>query len=321
MSRNQTDRLTGSQVLQTSDRWTVGNSPGLHLDECRDSSPLSSFGALVSSTARRAQVEHRALAIRTLLHLPRVASKTGWVSRGQAKQQLRVSARRLRRDLRAAQDHVPAAEFSLCELEFEVIESKRAVPVLAALHYLRSARPGSLHFALVDPIDRHPVSLCSLSPLQWKCVAREIRARFAIPSQHVLDVSRVYSVDNAPANAISSLLSRVRTYLRQNLPSIDLLITAVDPNLGFTGSSYRAANWQHWMSVKPRPYLYESGHYVSPRQLHERYGTANLGKLRAKYPGRFQQSRVKLLDSMIFCNKVNGETKVVLAQERRRLHR
>ena len=104
-------------------------------------------------------------------------------------------------------------------------------------------------------------------------------------------------------------------------PLADLLVTAVDPNLGFTGGSYRAANWQQWMTVRARPYLYENGRYVTPRQLRERFGTSSLVELQAKYPGRFQQSRVRLLDSMIYCCSVNGETKVVPAQERRRLHR
>ena len=100
-----------------------------------------------------------------------------------------------------------------------------------------------------------------------------------------------------------------------SMPSTELLVTAVDPNLGFTGSSYRAANWQQWMTVRARPYLYENGRYVSPRQLRKRYGTANLGELQAKFPGgRFQQSRVRLLDSMIYCCRVNGATGVVPAQ-------
>ena len=110
-------------------------------------------------------------------------------------------------------------------------------------------------------------------------------------------------------------------YLRRSMPSVDLLVTAVDLNLGFTGSSYRAANWQQWMTVKARPYLYDNGRYVTPRQLRERFGTSSLIELQAKYPGRFEQSRVRLLDSMIYCCSVNGETKVVPAQERRRLHR
>ncbi len=81
----------------------------------------------------------------------------------------------------------------------------------------------------------------------------------------------------------------------------DLLTTAVDPNLGFTGASYRAANWQRWISVQPRPYLYLDYRYVSPRQLRERFGTANLTELRAAFPGhRFDASRARLRDSLIF---------------------
>jgi hypothetical protein len=131
----------------------------------------------------------------------------------------------------------------------------------------------------------------------------------------------MYSVAGAPPNAISTLLSKVRTVIRRNISSAALLVTAVDPNLGFTGSSYRAANWQHWMNVKARPYLYESGRYVSPRQLRERFGRCSFIELQAKHPGRFQQSKVRLLDSMIFCCSVNGETTVVPAQDRRRLNR
>jgi hypothetical protein len=75
------------------------------------------------------------------------------------------------------------------------------------------------------------------------------------------------------------------------------------------------------MTVQARPYLYENGLYVTPRQLRERFGTSSLVDLHAQYPGRFEQSRVRLLESIIYCCSVNGETKVVPVQERRRLHR
>jgi hypothetical protein len=110
-------------------------------------------------------------------------------------------------------------------------------------------------------------------------------------------------------------------YVRHNMPSVELLVTAIDPNLGFTGCSYRAANWQQWMTVKARPYLYENRRYITPRQLRERFGTANLGKLQFKHPGIFEKSKVSLLDSMIYCNRVNGATEVVPAEYRPRLHR
>jgi hypothetical protein len=306
--------------MLTRDRSHAGTELRLHLDACRFRS-ASPFRALVRETALRVGVEPRALAVRVLLHLPRVASHRGWVTRWQAHRELRLGAERLRRDAQAAGTHVPIEEFPLSDLAFEEIDSARAIPVLMSLHYLQSARPGSRYFALVDPVDRLPVSLCSVSPLQWKCVARAMRRHFAIPIERVWDLSRVYSVDSAPANAISSLLSKVRSYMRHNISSADLLVTAVDPNLGFTGCSYRAANWQEWMTVKARPYLYENGRYVSPRQLRERFGTASVAKLDAKYPGKFEKSRTRLLDSMIYCSNVNGETQVVLASDRRRLHR
>jgi hypothetical protein len=320
MSSELRDGLPLSQTLEARHQSPVG-AASIHLHECRTQLPASSFSALVSETACRADVEPRALAVRALLHLPRVATYSGWVPRPQVQRELRITAARLRSDVHAASRHVPIGKFQLPDLDFEEIDSPRALPVLTSLHYLRGSRPDSLYFALVDPINRLPVSLCSISPLQWKCVAKQLSGQFSIPPKAVWDVSRVYSIDSAPPNAISSLLSKLRIYIRRNMPSVELLVTAVDPNLGFTGGSYRAANWKKWMIVRARPYLYEKGHYVSPRQLREQYGTARLAELQAKYPGTFQQSRVQLLDTMIYCCNVNGETKAVPVQDMRRLHR
>jgi hypothetical protein len=294
---------------------------GLHLEECRRFWPGSLFRSLVRETARRVDVQPHALSIRVLLHLPRVASQEGWVTRRQAQRELRISAEGLHADIRAVSSQVSSKEFPLRDLIFEEIEASRALPFLKSLHYLRSTRQGSLYFALVDPVDRIPITLCSLSTLEWRRVANQISKQFEISPKRVWEVSRVYSVDAAPRNAISSLLSKVRTHLRRSAPSADLLVTAVDPNLGFTGSSYRAANWQHWMSVRARPYIYENEGYVTPRQLRERFGTSSPVELQVKYPGRFQQSRARLLDTMIFCGSVKRETKIVPASERHRLRR
>jgi hypothetical protein len=311
----------GNQLIAAAIPRPASGHSVVHLDECRSFSPDSSFTVLVNETAYRVGVRPRALAVRALLHLPRVATCGGWITRRQLRRELRLNAERLCRDERAARMHVPPEKFQLHELIFQEIDSARALPVLASLHYLRSVRPGSRHFALVDPINGLPVTLCSMSPLQWKCVGSRLRTQFAISPERVWDVSRVYSLDLAPANAISFLLSRVRKYLQHKMLPVDLLVTAVDPNLGFTGSSYRASNWQQWLTVQARPYLYEKGRYVSPRQLRERFGTANLTKLQANFPGTFQQSRTKLLDSMIYCSRVTGTTEIVATTEMPRLHR
>jgi hypothetical protein len=310
-----------SSVPGGDERPELSTGSGLSLEECRSLGPASSFNELVIETARRVDVEPRALVVRALLHLPRVASQNGWITRQEVERELEIIARRLRDDVRAARANVPHEQFALCELAFEKIDSSRALPVLTFLHYLRSVRPGSLYFALLDPIGRLPVSLCGVSPLDWKRVANQISEQFDVPRGGAWEVSRVYSIDVAPLNAISALLSKVRTYMRRHMSAVNLLVTAVDPNLGFTGCSYRAANWQQWMTVRARPYLYENGQYVSPRQLRERHGTASLDELQAKFPGTFQRSTVRLLDSIIFCSNVNEKTKAVPAQEMRRLHR
>jgi hypothetical protein len=319
MSREQADRLTLSPTLAHDGSPRRGAYLRLHLDDCRFTR-ASPFRALVRETALRVDLEPRALGVRVLLHLPRVASHSGWVTKWQVQRELRISAAGLHTDESAVRSDLADKGYPLSALAFDEIDPNRGLRVVTALHYLRSARPGSRYFALVDPVGR-PVSLCSISPLQWQCVARAIHKHFGIAPERVLDVSRVYSIYNTPRNAISTLLSRVRRYVRQNLPSIDLLVTAVDPNLGFTGSSYRAANWQEWMTVRARPYLYKNDRYVSPRQLHEQFGTSNLKDLEAKHAGTFQKSKVRLLDSMVFCSSVREETRVVPAQDRQRLRR
>jgi hypothetical protein len=271
---------------------------------------------------RRHGVPSRALSVRTLLHLPRLARANGMIGRGAVIAELNRNAVRLRHDQRAIEDLIPKDKYPLSDLRFVRLGNSEADQIFSRLHYLRSARAGSVNFALVDPVNKLPVTLCSVSPLEWMRVGRQLQTQFGVSLGAAWDVSRVYSFDVAPANAISFLLSKVRQVIRREIPSVELLTTAVDPNLGFVGASYRAANWQQWMSIQARPYLYVDGIYASPRQLRTRFGGANLVELRAANPrGRFEQSRAKLLDSVIYCCRLRGETEPVPEDDQRRLRR
>ncbi|WP_432950223.1 hypothetical protein ACQPXM_18525 [Kribbella sp. CA-253562] len=289
------------------------------LESCRTGD--EAFLALVEKQARRHQVEPRALAVRTLLQLPRVASHNGRIRRRDLDAELRNSAVQLRADQAHVIDLVPIDAYPLGALQFVECETEDADAIFGNLHYLRSARPGSRNFALVDPIHRRPVTLCSVSPMDWVLVGKQLSRQFGVPVERMWDVSRVYSFDVAPVNAISSLLKGVRNELRRSEPTAELLTTVVDQNLGFTGSSYRAANWQYWMSVRPRPYLYVDGMAISPRQLKLRYGTQNLAEVRLRYGVLAEQSRATLADSMIYCCRVRGVTEAVEPGERRRVRR
>ncbi|MEV6286919.1 hypothetical protein [Kribbella sp. NPDC051770] len=279
------------------------------------------FAGLVAAAAARHGVEARALGVRTLLQLPRVAAYSGRIRRRDLEAELRNAAVGLRADQARIPELVPTEAYPLSVLRFVECATEDADAIFGSLHYLRSARPGSRNFALVDPIHRRPVSLCSVSPMDWAVVGKQLSRQFGVPAERMWDVSRVYSFDVAPKNAISTLLAGVRKELSRMESTADLLTTVVDRNLGFTGSSYRAANWQHWLSVRPRPYLYVDGVAISPRQLRLRYGTQSLAEVRARYGVPVEQSRAKLADSMIWCCRVRGGTEAVDPNERRLVRR
>lgn len=250
-----------------------------------------------------------------------MAGHNGRLTGRQLDAELHHCAVGLRADQAEILDLMPTDSYALQDLRFVSYDAQNAANIFSHLHYLRSARAGSKNYALVDPLHGRPVSLCSVSPLEWSVVGRQLRSQFGVLPERVWDVSRVYSFDLAPANAISFLLAKVRTAVRQSEPTAELLVTAVDPNLGFTGSSYRAANWQQWMAIRARPYLYLDRRYVSPRKLREGYGTANLAEVRAQSGAIVEQSRATLLNSAIYCCRIKGETEVVPAGDQRLLRR
>jgi hypothetical protein len=66
----------------------------LHLSEFRSLLPASAFRALLRETARGMDVEPRALAVGTLLHLPRLASYNWWITTWQVRQELEINDER-----------------------------------------------------------------------------------------------------------------------------------------------------------------------------------------------------------------------------------
>jgi hypothetical protein len=310
-----------STAVQPNVRARPAGRAGVHLADCLASED-SPFVAWTTDVARSRRVDERALRVRTLLHLPRIAGHSGLMPERLVRAELCRVADQLSSDVRRVAGRVPLGSWDLRQLQFAVVPSEVAAPIIEAGHYLRSARPDAQYFALLEPARNLPVSVCSVSPLQWRRVANQIRTQVGVPQERIRDVSRVYSHDSAPPNAISYLLARVRTALRQSDPGVDLLTTAVDRNLGFSGASYRAASWQHWITVQPRPYLYHNRFYASPRQLREQFGTSTIAELRELHPRHsFERSWVRLRESLIFCWRVRGETEFIPEAERPLIHR
>ena len=124
----------------------------------------------------------------------------------------------------------------------------RPVPPAMALlinrcfHYLGTPREG-LTLGLFASSSRElpPAVSMTFSEFDLRSVAPFLPA--SAPPPTVLVLSRVYAFPWAVPNSFSFGFRRAAAWLKQNSSDPRLLLTYVNPNLGFTGASYSAANW------------------------------------------------------------------------------
>jgi hypothetical protein len=204
----------------------------------------------------------RDLLLQALLHLPRIAGPDGIVGLGEAVEEIeRVRGRRaaLLEPVRSLAEPPPAA-LSLDELEVRMVAPTEAAPVLERFHYLGSVRPDALTMGAFAR--GRVVALCSISPLDLPAVTEHLPVDD--PATAAV-VSRVFAFDWAPRNVVSYLLARVASS-REALPEgAQVLLTYLNPNMGFSGASYRAASWLPFARETGTRYAYLDGRYVTDR--------------------------------------------------------
>ena len=161
-------------------------------------------------------------------------------------------------EVRSAAEVAPRLD----DLDVRLVPSAEAAPVVEQFHYLRSARRGSAIVAA-----RHEgriAALCSLSSLDLPHIAE--RLPLDDPAEAAV-VSRVFAFDWAPRNVISYLLARAEAIWTADAPSLRMLVTYLNPNMGFTGASYRAANWVPLGTEAGTRYAYLDGRYITDRHV------------------------------------------------------
>jgi len=201
--------------------------------------------------------------LQALLHLPRVAGSDGSIDVDLAAAEIaRLRARRAA-ELAPLQwmAEPPPETPSLAELEVRVIAQRDAEPVLAHFHYLRSFRDDSVSVAAL--YDDRIVALCSVSPLDVPALARKLPI---MSFQEAAVVSRVFAFDWAPRNVISFLLARTEVSEAVN-SDVTMLLTYINPNMGFNGASYKAANWIELGLETGTRYAYLHGDYITDRRI------------------------------------------------------
>lgn len=202
---------------------------------------------------------------------------------------------------RAQLDDVPeqfktGTSVDLRETELRPVDPLTAEVVHRACHYLGSFRGDGVHLGLYSDIDVSQraklVSLVTLSNLDLPHVIPALPS--GVKREQVLVLSRLYSFPWGPRNTVSYTLGRVFSWIRKHKPDVKMLLTYLDPNLGFQGTVYRATNWVLFGRERKSRYLYLDGNYVTDRRMISEYGTADLLKLGPLLGSRIASSQQPL---------------------------
>jgi hypothetical protein len=246
----------------------------------------------VESAASAADRPPRPLLLQALLQLPRVADTQGLVPISVVKQLLAELAQELPVK---SEWLVPDIVSSPRALRVHVLDSDTARHVMQRFHYLRSPRGGRAYGLSTDY--GRLVALCMSSSVD---VGRlhELLASDGRANGHARVISRVFAFEGAPSNSISYMLSRVAREERSM--GITDLVTYVNPNMAFTGSSYRASGWRLLGIESGTKYRYIDGRYITDRELAARFGAHQDEAYQHLLGGRFAVSVMPLEPLLVF---------------------
>jgi hypothetical protein len=145
-----------------------------------------------------------------------------------------------------------------------LVSEQTAQDLHTRFHYLHSAHAGE-SIGIYHQSDSVPTALVTISAMNVT-VLQQYVPKGDIENARLL--SRMFAFEWAPRNSISYLLGQVTRWMRQHQPSVHTFLTFVNPNVEFTGSSYRASNWE-LVGNYPTQYRYFDGKYISGRMFYE----------------------------------------------------
>lgn len=249
----------------------------------------------VESAARVADRPARPLHLQALLQLPCLADVHGFAPSQAIDELLAELAEELPVK---AEWFVRDSDSSPRLLNFHAVEPNRARDVMQRFHYLRSPRTDGRAYGL-NTESGHLIALCVSSPLDVERL-RELLAACGRPTESARVVSRIFVFEGAPNNSISYMLSKVARE-EQRLGVTDF-VTYVNPNMAFTGSSYRASGWQ-LLGIEPgTTYRYIDGRYTTDRELAARFGPHDDEGYGLLLGSRFAVSVMPLEPLLVFHN-------------------
>lgn len=134
------------------------------------------------------------------------------------------------------------------------------------VHYLHSAREDTtLHYGLSFPEATSPFAYVAVSTCDRAYVTEALcdATSATIAPESIAVLTRGLCLAPAPHNAMSVLIGRVGAHLRDM--GFRYLVSAVNPMMGFSGTSFAAAGFVPFASAPVRYGYSVAGRYAAPR--------------------------------------------------------
>jgi len=275
--------------------------PELALIEKRIIQYVYSNRSIIREIASKQSIRARDLELQVLLYLPRLIYDNHLPDNDIFINEVKRLSSIIKQKIRLYIDWLKLPSnppLSIRNTNFIKIPRSKARIIHERFHYLSSYRINSLHFGLDTLDENRLVTLVTLSPFDLEHIAKKLPPEINAPE--VLVVSRVFSFDWAPKNASSYIMSRIFKWIKQIKPTIKLLITYINPNIGFTGASYKASNWILLGREWGTRYVYLDGKYITDRELVRRFGTSEAKSLQKMKSTRFEISKIDLVPLLIY---------------------
>jgi hypothetical protein len=305
----QRDQLMKSLVEGSFSWWLNGSEP-----EYEARGRAAQFAGrcveAMQSSEHAARTDWRNLLRQLLLHLPRFSYEELEHTPTLRAEIDRLSKKILERNIPSLPSEHPlqTAGIQLRCTQLIELQASLACDLHRTHHYLGSPRSDGIHLGLytaTSPSDRHTLTgAVTLSALDIPHIRSSLPSN--ICADEVLVVSRLLGLRGAPPNAMSYLLGRTFDWVRTRRPDVKLLLTYLNPNLGFCGTVYRATNWLLFGREHKQHYLYLDGDYVTDRAMITAHKTNAWVELRNILGSRLSRSVVPLRPMDIYYYSMKG---------------
>jgi len=254
--------------------------------------------------AKKAQIVNKDLEVKVYLHLPRFTFDE-LRQETIVKNEIVRLAETIKINYQESNLSYLNDDYSSLPIENLIVEPVNGEIVnvlLGKLHFLNSIRENSINLGLKEIKNGRILGVISFSSFDLFHIDTS-----PFLHEEVKILSRLFTINKLSRNMLSRFIKLAKSWLSNNLPEIKLLLTYLNPNVGYRGTIYKATNWKIYAREHNVRYVYLNGNYVTDRFLYKTFGTANSEKLKEIGASDITFSKIKLHPLIIYACRTNNE--------------